>query len=179
MNYLPHLLVVMAALLTTGHAQSTGGTRPNLLLNGSFEAQLEQWNHGKVDAKRATATIDEAEKHDGKVSLKIENLAGTDTFMKQAVTVKPGHRYKLTGWIKAKNVVSKGVGACISLEGGFERTESIKETKGWTKVDFEFDSGAVDKIKIGPRLGHYSTMVMGTAWFDDLTLVEMGQSRKR
>ncbi len=93
--------------------------------------------------------------------------------------MKPKTRYRLNGYIKTKEVVGKGAGATISLEGGFEKTEVIVGTKGWTKVSFEFDSGAVDKIKIGPRLGHYSSQVMGKAWFDDLTLVELGASRKR
>jgi hypothetical protein len=171
------VLAVTCALLSSAVAQSGG--RPNLLLNASFESADENWKDGNIDAARATVTVDETEKHEGKASLRIQNLAGNDTFVLQTVAVKPGFRYKLTGWIKAKDVVSKDKGATIALEGGFEQTESIVRTKGWTKVTFDFDSGAMDKIKIGPRLGHYSTMALGTAWYDDLTLVEMGASRKR
>jgi hypothetical protein len=155
---------------------STG--KVNLLTNPSFEDGQTNWefvSHGK----RGTVTADTAEKRDGKTSIRIENAAGDDSFLKQSVAVKPKTRYRLSGYIKTKDVVVKGTGATLSLEGGYEKTESITGKQNWKKVTVEFDSGALDSVRVGPRLGHHSNMAMGIAWFDDLELVELGPSRKR
>ncbi|MBN8420051.1 MAG: hypothetical protein J0L73_14130 [Verrucomicrobia bacterium] len=112
-------------------------------------------------------------------SIRIDNPAGDDSFLQQTVTVKPKTRYRLTGYLKTKDVVVKSTGANISLAGGFDRTEAFSGKQNWKKVSFEFDTGGMNTIKIGPRLGHYSSMAMGTAWFDDLQLIELGPSRKR
>lgn len=159
-------------------AQDSTTAKPNLLTNPSFEDGQNGWEFTSHHARGAVA-IDETEKRDGTKSIRIENASGEDSFLKQTMAVKPKTRYRLTGYIKTKDVVVKGTGATLSLEGGFEHTESITGKKGWTKVSFEFDSGALVSIKVGPRLGHHSSAAMGVAWFDDLSLVELGPSRKR
>ena len=64
------------------------------------------------------------------------------------LAVKPKTRYRLTGYIKTKDVVVKGNGATLSLEGGFEHTESITGKQAWKKVFFEFDSGALASVEL-------------------------------
>lgn len=66
-----------------------------------------------------------------------------------------------------------------AFAGRAEAAESVKETKNWSKFDFEFDSGALDVVKVGCRLGGHSSPAIRTAWFDDLRLIELGLSRKR
>lgn len=171
-------VILLAAVSHSGFSQQPAGGKPNLLTNPSFEEGQTGWDFSNWH-KRGTITVETTEKRDGTKSVSIENPAADDSFLKQTIAVKPKTRYRISGYIKTKDIVGKGAGATISLEGGFEKTEVITATKSWTKVSFEFDSGAVDKIKIGPRLGHYSSPVMGKAWFDDLTLVELGPSRKR
>lgn len=177
MKHLFFLLSIIAAG-PFSHAQAPTGGKPNLLMNPSFEEGLNGWNLTSHH-NRGTAVPDSAQKRDGKASIRIENAAGEDTFLKQTVTVKPKTRYRLTGYIRTKDVVVKGTGATLSLEGGYEKTESLTANNSWTKVSFEFDTGALDTIRVGPRLGHHSSMAMGSAWFDDLTLTELGPSRKR
>lgn len=177
MTLLKLALAVACCAPTLVLAQASGG-RPNLLKNPSFEEGQEGWTFSSWN-KRGAVSVDENEKRDGKSSIRIENSAGDDSFLKQEVAVKPKTRYRLTGYIKTQDVVVKGSGAVLSLEGGFEKTESITGKKGWTKVSFEFDSGASEKLKVGPRLGHHQSQAMGVAWYDDLTLVELGPSRKR
>ncbi len=169
---------LVLALLPAAFGQQASTAKPNLLTNAAFEEGQTGWEFHCWHA-RGTATVDTTEKREGKSSIRIENSAGDDSFLKQAVTVKPKTRYRFTGYIKTKDVVVKGSGATLSLEGGFEKTESITGKKGWTKVEFEFDSGALDRVKVGPRLGHHGSAAMGVAWFDDLSLVELGPSRKR
>jgi hypothetical protein len=174
----PQLVAVALACCAPTLASAQQGGKPNLLNNPSFEEGQTGWDFSSYQ-KRGAVSVDPNEKHDGKSSIRIENAAGDDSFLKQTVTVKPKTRYRFTGYIKTADVVVKGSGATLSLEGGFEHTESITGKKGWTKVSFEFDTGALDTVKVGPRLGHHSSMAMGVAWYDDLTLIEVGPSRKR
>ncbi len=174
-------IFAVALVLHSGssvYAQTSAKEKGNLLKNFSFEDGQAGWDFNAWN-KRGTVVVDTAEFKEGKSSVRIENAAGDDSFLKQTIAVKPKTRYRLTGYIKIKDVVTKGPGATLSLEGGFEKTESMTGKKGWTKVSFEFDSGASTEIKVGPRLGHYSSPAMGVAWYDDLELEELGPSRKR
>ncbi|MFC5457689.1 carbohydrate binding domain-containing protein [Prosthecobacter fluviatilis] len=181
MNTAAKLIVCAAAfgtLFALAAAQQPTVVKTNLLSNPSFENGLEGWTLSAYE-KRGTVAVDTVEKHDGKSSIRIENPAGDDSFLQQTVTVKPRTRYRLTGYIKTRDVVVKGTGATLSLAGGYEHTEAFSGKQNWKKVSFEFDTGAQDSIKVGPRLGHHSSMAMGTAWFDELQLIELGPSRKR
>jgi hypothetical protein len=172
---------IVCALSSTGlrsQGEPTGG-RPDMLTNAGFENGQDGWTFG-CHHKNGTATVDTEVKRTGNASLRITNTGGDDSFLKQAVKVKPQTRYRLSGYIKTKDVVVKGgQAATLALEGGFESSDSVKGTNSWKKFDFEFDSSALDTAKVGPRLGGHSSMAVGTAWYDDLKLIELGPSRKR
>jgi hypothetical protein len=176
--------VVMTAFVcgiaaTFTHAQESTGGRPDLLINAGFESGQEGWAFNCHKDKGSVA-VDKDVKRTGEASIRIENSGGDDSFLKQAVKVKPKTRYRLSGYIKTKDVeVKGGQAATLALEGGFESTESAKGTGSWKKFDFEFDSGTLDTIKVGPRLGGHSSAAVGTAWYDDLKLIELGPSRNR
>jgi len=70
--------------------------------------------------------------------------------------------------------VKKPTGACLCLMGGFEHSEDVIRTKGWTYIKYEFSSGTRSEVVIGARIGMYATPVKGTAWFSELSLVEIG-----
>jgi hypothetical protein len=175
---LPTCLATIAAVghLATAEESPTGG-RDNVLINPSFENGLEGWELSAWN-KSGAARVDAGEARDGKASLRIENPAPDDPFVRQSVTVKPMTRYRLSAVIRTESVASKGTGATIALEGGFEMTESVTGRKGWKRVEFEFSTGPLNQIKIGPRLGHHSNLATGIAWYDDLRLVELGPARK-
>ncbi|MEQ1840209.1 MAG: carbohydrate binding domain-containing protein [Verrucomicrobiales bacterium] len=166
--------ITMGVALAALAQQQTGG-RPNLLTNPSFEDGQEGWEFSSW-GKQGVVSIDLEEKREGKASLQIQNPTGDDSFLRQTVTVKPRTRYRLTGVIKTDEVVEKGAGATLSLDGGFEKSETITGRKSWTRVELEFETGPLDKVKVGPRLGHHGSLVSGKAWFDDLSLVELGPS---
>ena len=175
------LLAILVLAPLSGPAQEKSGTRENLLANGSFEKGLDGWNLQAFD-KIGTAAPDTVELRDGRPTLRIQSSKGDDTFVTQKVNVKPNTRYRLSGYIKTKDIVpddrKNKAGANLSLSGGFEHPEHIQKTNPWAKVQFEFDSGGKTEITIGPRLGHYSSKVAGTAWFADLELVEIGRARR-
>lgn len=171
-------LLVLLTLSLTGFAQETKG-RPNLLANHNFSKGMEGWEFSSY-RKSGVVALDNLVKRGETPSMRITNVTGDDSFCKQSVKVEPGMRYRLSGYIKTNNVVVKGgQAATLSLAGGFEATESIKGTQSWQKFDFEFDSGPLETVKVGCRLGGHSSMAMGVAWFDDLKLIELGKSRKK
>ncbi|MFZ2277258.1 MAG: carbohydrate binding domain-containing protein [Prosthecobacter sp.] len=171
------ILTLVSSSLALNAAEPKGG-RPNLLENAAFESAMTGWtvtsheNLGKVD-------LDKDVKRGETPSLRITNPGASDTFCKQIVKVKPGMRYRFTGYIKTKDVVVKGGQAAnLSLDGTYERSPSLKGSESWRKVEFEFDSGPSDTVQVGCRLGGWFSMTTGTAWFDDLKLIEIGKSRK-
>lgn len=172
------LIVVALGIVSFATAQEPTVANRNLLKNPAFEDNQNDWNFSS-NQKKGAVSVDTTEKHEGKNSIRIDNPAADDSFLKQPIVVKPKTRYRLTGYIKTKDVLVKGTGATLALEGGFEHTESITGNQNWKKVSFEFDTGPLDVVRVGPRLGHHSSLARGVAWFDDLQLVELGPSRKR
>jgi hypothetical protein len=193
-------LLILALIQSTGWSQQSPDPSQNLLTNGDFKQGLTGWELLSF-GKQGQATVvqpgevltdglkprplgepapDPADIRDGKPSLKIDNMNPDDTAVKQAVKVKPATRYRLAGWVKTKNVeaknmmVKKPTGACLCLMGGFEKSENAIRTKGWTYLSYEFSSGTRSEIVVAARVGHYATPVKGTAWFSDLSLVELG-----
>ena len=193
-------LLVTACIHSTGWSQQPVDPKSNLLTNGDFSKGTDGWELLSF-GKQGTATVvkpedvlvdglkvrapgqpapDPTEIHNGKPSLKIDNMTPDDTSMKQKVTVKPATRYRLAGWMKVKNVeaknmmVKKPTGACLCLMGAFEKSEDMIRTKGWTYIKYEFSSGTRSEVVVGARIGIYATPVKGTAWFSDISLVELG-----
>jgi hypothetical protein len=104
--------------------------------------------------------------------------------VKQKVTVKPNMKYRLTGYIKTKDVAEvkrEGKqGATLSLGGGsFVKTEIVAKTSSWSRVSLEFATGNETEMELGPRIGHFAALTTGTAWFADLSLDELGKTSKR
>jgi hypothetical protein len=165
--------------LTAGLVREAAEDLPNLLVNNSFEDGKTGWEFTSW-AKRSNLVVDNTEKHRGHPSVRLQNVGADDSFARQKVAVKPHTRYRLSGYIKTKDVEVKGAaGAALSLEGGFERTVSLVGDKEWTRVSFEFETGPLDTIKVGARLGHHGALAVGTAWFSELSLVEVGPAKTR
>ncbi len=194
-------LLILAGLPSVGWSQQPVDPQQNLLTNGDFKKGLDGWEvlsfgkQGKATVVQPEAVLtdglkpqalgqpapDPTEVHDGKPSLKIDNMNPDDTAVKQKVQVKSATRYRLAGWVKTKSVEAKNMmvkhptGACLCLMGAFEKSADVIRTKGWTYVTYEFSSGTRSEIVVGARIGFYATPVKGTVWFSDLSLVEIGQ----
>lgn len=151
------------------------GDKANLLVNPGFDSGDAEWNFSSW-RKQGQFAVDGNLVYSGHASLRIDNATEDDSFARQTVKVKPGTRYRMTGFIKTKDVNVKGTGATLAVEGKFEKTANVSGNQGWTKVSFEFDSGPRESVKVGPRLGHHGSLGTGTAWFDNLMLVEVGST---
>lgn len=152
----------------------------NVLVNGAFENGLKAWNLHSNGGGPGVMMIDEVERHSNRPTLRVENAQGCDTIVGQKVAVKPNTHYRMTAFIKTKDVatVKRGgkEGASMTVSGGFIKTPSVTGTKVWTRVTHDFNTGGETEIEIGARLGHYSNAVTGTAWYADMSLVEVGKA---
>ena len=167
----------------------------NLFKNPYFEKGTNGWELVAF-GKKGTMTVDKKELHNGKPSLRIDNPDGGLSFVRQVVAGKPNTHYQLSGYIMTKDVepVQKGSkeGACLMVgftaevrvgqsqskaRGG--KSASIQKTKQWTKITVDFTSGSKTELPVGAALGYYNENVTGTAWFSELSLVELGHDTKK
>jgi hypothetical protein len=172
------LILALASAPLPG--QSTPGPPANLLVDGSFESEgapawfAESWRRTFRDY-----ATDPGNAHDGRRSavIRIDGPAD-DAMLVQLVAVKPRTRYRLAGWAMTSRVAvaepGGSTGANLSLPGRAERSESLVGDHGWTLLGFEFETGQEPQVQVAARLGHHSSTVTGTAWFDDLSMVELG-----
>ena len=121
--------------------------------------------------------------HSGGRSVAISSDKGADASWLTAVPVKPYSRYKLSGWIKAQDIVpGTSRGALINIHGEEEwRTAPVTGTQDWTKVEVEFDAGPNDALEVSCLFGGWGKAT-GKAWFDDIELTrlsgkELGQPK--
>jgi hypothetical protein len=180
---------VFVLLRCSGLGQQPVNPQTNLFVNGSFEKGLDGWEILYFgEPRKGAVTIDTKVTHNGHPSVRIDHADARDTALVQEVTFKTHTRYQVTGWIKAKNVVKSKLpgtaegkfGAMLCLTGGFRMTDYVVDTDEWQHVslDLSFDSFK-DPVKdshrkIGPQFGFYKKWVSGTAWFADISLVELG-----
>ena len=171
------------------------GTGKNLFVNGNFEKGTDGWELDTF-GKSGRMTVDKNELHKGKPTLRIDNTEGGLTFVRQHIEGKPNTHYQLSGYIMTKDVepVKKGSkeGACVIVGFSAEvsvgqsqskarggKSVSIQKTKPWTKITVDFTSGSKTNLPVGAALGYYNENVIGTAWFAELSLVELGSNAKK
>jgi len=111
--------------------------------------------------------------HSGERSVLVTSEKGADASWVATVPIRPYSRYRLSGWIKAENVVAgTGRGAQINVNGEDWRTPPVTGTQDWTRVETEFDAGANDALEVTCLLGGWGRST-GQAWFDDIELTRL------
>jgi hypothetical protein len=150
--------------------------------NGGFEAGLEGWQTF-TDAHNRSFEFDRGEAREGWQSLRVTRLGPPiDTGVVQGVTLKPGHWYRLSGWVKTRGLTPANAGAfgtfhVHSRRPGdvIARGENHKGDTDWTLVSFPFQTRPDDGfVNIHAFLAGFGGAT-GTAWFDDVRLVELSQ----
>lgn len=152
--------------------RSTVTSAPNLLVNGDFEVATDR-NKPKRWQLIEPVELESTTRHSGGFSAKIaSDSRQINNINRQYVTLKPKTTYTLTAWIKTDNLVgnpgagvypyefdeAKGAGAAIAVTG----------TTDWTRHRQVFMTAEDGEGRINFRI--YGAT--GTAWFDDLELVE-------
>ncbi len=180
------LLIVIVALV--GYAFSMQEKRSsgfgisvkNPIANPSFEDvdgnMPKGWRTVNWQA-RAEFAVDETAAHTGKRSIRISSADGADASFQVLVPVQPFAKYRLSGWIKTRDLkpgTSKG--ALINLHGIDIMTNAVSGTQDWTRVEVLFDSEATDAVSVNCLFGGWGRAT-GTAWYDDVQL-ELLSSRQ-
>jgi hypothetical protein len=111
----------------------------------------------------------------GTRSVKIDAVEPVDSRFMQVVNVQPNTLYRVSGYIKTENVAhspqSVDTGATLSLMGTWDQhTRPLLGTNDWTYVSFAFNSGDSTQVTLTCRLGFWSGVTTGTAWFDDVEI---------
>lgn len=157
--------------------------KQNLLTGGTFEdGPGGRWTVHSYREERDAARRLNDEAKQGRKSLRIrtDNTQGNDIAFVQKITATPNTRYLLSGWAKTKNVVvtEKGgvTGASLGIFGRQETSDSLTGDQDWMYLTLVFDSGTQSDFEVGARLGHNGSVAKGSAWFDDLVLIELGPS---
>ena len=174
------LLVLMAALLLCPVAMQAE-TAENLLHNGGFE-QLDEdglptgwYTDAYINRVGVTLYSMTGDSRSGENAAVVENLGMNDARFAQRVAVKPDSMYRLSGWIRADGIEDSGRGANLSIEGLYVFSESVFDTAGeWQYVELYGLTGSEqESVTVFVRVGGYSGESIGSAAFDDVSLVEM------
>ncbi len=158
-----------------------------LIGGGTFEEETAgKWSTRQGRAQDSATITSDTPAWQGKFSLALsaQEPAGNDVCHSQKTAVTPQTQYLLTGWIKTANVQPKPdvkfahhrVGACLSLYGTYVRSRALDGDNDWTYITLVSDSAEKTEVEVGARLGHWFCPATGTAWFDDICLIELGKT---
>jgi hypothetical protein len=157
-------LIVSLSLVTGLWAQDT------LVSNPSFEQPdaygVSGWKAEGLSADSDVRVGVETSARTGKRCVSIRSEKGASAAWTTSATLEPGS-YRLSGWIKTKNVT--GAGARIGIYKG-ARTAAISGTRDWTRVVTMFQiSRRPRKVNINCALGDHK-LGRGQVWFDDIEI---------
>ena len=162
-------MIYLVAVLMLGAGDTS------LLPNGGFEEVYpshwitETWG-GRGDF------IYPSPGREGSHAVGIRSTDGADCAWTTELAVAPFSRYRLTGWIKTREVTPlTGKGALLNLHERSEASEALTGTRDWTEVSLEFETGdTTDPVQINCLFGGWG-LAKGEAWFDDIRLERLGR----
>ena len=153
-------------------ALSQDATPENLLRNPSFEARTTEatsawrprsWN-GRDQARWTIGSPGRT----GERCACIESTAGADAAWTTTVAVRRGDWYRLSGWIKTRDVRG-AVGALLNIQNMQSvKTEAVTGSSDWTHVSTIFQATAPE-LEINCLFGGWGAST-GYAAYDDVAL---------
>ena len=174
-NVIVSMLIIL--LLCLSQCIATG---ENLLANADFkelndEGLPEEWYTDAYILDTGYSVFNISENEDNhSLTLMIQNIGENDARFAQTVSVEPGSLYLLSGYIKAEGIEG-GQGANLSVEGVYAFSEKVYDTDGqWKYIEYYGETGPdQDYITVFARLGGYSGVCTGKAWYTGLSLVKV------
>jgi putative membrane-bound dehydrogenase-like protein len=107
----------------------------------------------------------------------ISSAGGGDAGWLAVLPLKPHHLYRLVGWVKCQDLTG-ATGALFNLNGHPARSGAVSGTCEWTRETMEFDSEGRTQVELNCLFGGWGRST-GTAWYDDLSVVDLGASQAR
>jgi hypothetical protein len=157
------------------------GPDQNLIRNPDFsqlDGEVPRFWQRSTWSGQADFGVDFAAGHAETPAVRIASNDGADASWSYRVQVRPHTDYRLSVWAKTDNVeLSGGLGVQLNLhELQFEgKSSPISGTNEWTQITTEFNSGRHESLLVNLLFGGWGRAT-GTAWFDDVTLTEIGSS---
>ena len=153
------------------------GPAANLLQNPSFEEKagdgVEGWMSRAWAGKEATRWSVETPGRTGERCVSIASDHGGDAAWTAMVSVQPGAWYRLSGWIKTREVRG-AVGALLNIQNmQAVRTRAVSGTRDWTRVATVFQA-EVARLEINCLYGGWGSST-GQAWYDDVVLEHVAE----
>lgn len=152
-------------------------TVPELLINGDFELgndfEPESWESGAWLSDVSEFTWFSSCGVDNSGCIKIENSISNDAWFEQSISaLTVGGNYILTGDIKVESIeLSTSSGANIAINGTWTHSSYVQEVGEWQSFEVVFTADS-ETVLIGARLGFWDGEVIGSAFFDNLSVKE-------
>ena len=148
-------------------------TAANLLPNSSFEqggtGGVPGWKSRAWSGEDAARWTVDAPGRSGRQCLSIGSEQGTDAAWTATVTVQPNTFYRLSGWLKTRNIRG-AVGALLNIQNmQHVRTPRVTGSAEWTRVSTVFRTGEATELEINCLFGGWG-QATGQAWYDDVVL---------
>jgi membrane associated rhomboid family serine protease len=151
------------------------------LKNRGFEAGLEGWTPVCIGGPRPRFEFDTEVVREGRQALRVTAFQPVDVSCYQEVMLKPGQWYRFSGWVRTRGLNPRG----SSVYGTFHvHARGVNDiiAKGpnhgpdteWTQVSLTFQARGDGLTRIVLFFVGFGQGT-GTAWFDDLGLVEVSQ----
>jgi hypothetical protein len=156
-----------------------GTTQPNLLKNPSFEETINgrpvDWETMTFDPKATEFKIEKGRGHSGHYYAVITNRQQNDSRYWQVVPVNEFKCYKVTAWVKTKNIGMQQTGANISIREDLSTSYDIRASHNqWEYLELYLQIGrGIHSITLTFGLGGYGSLNTGKVWLDDLRMEEI------
>jgi hypothetical protein len=150
-------------------------------VNGDLEDvsgdRFRGWPH--QDEPGQSTFVDRAIVHGGKVACRMQDFAkhnpAGNCRLSQRVAVRPHACYRLSAWLKTRDLERPGNFRLLALGGKGGRTltffdDPVKPTQDWTRVEAVFNT--LDNSEVTLFAGVWGGRG-GTLWLDDLALEEL------
>jgi putative membrane-bound dehydrogenase-like protein len=169
-GYLAAAIAAKVALpLPSGEAAAAGG----LLADPGFDTVADGLPKGWE--KRTYGGMGEFARVDGGrtgACLQLSSSTGADAGWMITIPVKPRTKYRASAWIRTKDV--KGAtGALLNLNDHPAKSKAVSGTRDWTQVTMDFTSEDRTSVEMNCLFGGWG-LSTGTAWWDDVSVVELG-----
>ena len=162
-------LIILILVPVLAHAE-------NFVQNGDLArgngSTPDEWRTDRWEtAAGATEFMWQAPSGDKPGQAGIKNVKPNDARFVQDLRVREQSWYHITGKIRTDNVGLGQIGAYLSLMEGFQNTQDVKGTHpDWEAVEMWVKTEKwQDRLTLALRLGGYSSLNTGEAWFADIS----------
>ena len=170
------------ALADAKGGQKTEAPAPvNLLPNADFSLEEngvpKGWSLRLYGGDRNAVKLSVSDKgRNQSKALQITATKSVDAGAGIDMKLEPHTNYRFSAWVRTYNVrKTGGLGALLNVHGAQKKSNAIHGTKDWQLLRFDFKTDGDGNEILHCLFGGYGGST-GTAWFDDLSLIKLGDS---